>query len=210
MKHDAKVENMSAFSFVGKTMAAGLLVLAPIFLTGLLILKGLETAAGVVRPIKNALPHWLPNEEALAVLLVVAICFVVGLAMRTGMGNWVRNTLEQTVLMRIPGYTQIRDLANQVAGDPQQKAWKPALVQFDDGLVQAFLVEECDETLVTVFVPAIPSVLTGDVFIMHRDRVHLLDLPFATALKSISHWGAGSKEWIAAYHRKSEIARNHD
>jgi uncharacterized membrane protein len=150
------------------------------------------------------LPHWIPNEEALSLLVLLMLCFLVGLALRTGLGRWIQQTLESNLLRRIPGYTQIRDLALQVAGDTQQKAWKPALVQFDDGLVQAFLVEECDEQLVTVFVPAIPSILTGDVFIMDRKRVHMLDIPFATAIKSISHWGAGSKDWIAAYKMSSK------
>ncbi|MFO0013427.1 MAG: DUF502 domain-containing protein [Planctomycetota bacterium] len=195
---------MKPFRFLGKTILAGVLVLAPIFLTGLLFVKGFETVAGVVRPLRKALPHWLPNEEALSVLLLLTLCFLIGLALRTGLGRWIQQRLENNLLSRIPGYTQIRDIARQVAGDQQQKAWKPALVQFDDGLVQAFLVEECNDDLVAVFVPAIPSVLTGDVFIMDRKRVHLLDIPFATAIKSISHWGAGSKEWVAAYSRLSQ------
>lgn len=177
---------------------SGLLLVVPIYLTGLLLAKGLETVAVVVKPIKNMLPHWFPGEEILSVIVVLLICLLLGLALRTGLGQWLRDWCERILLNRIPGYTQIRDLARQVAGDQHQKAWKPALVQFDDGLVHAFLVEECNEELVTVFVPAIPSVLTGDVFIMERKRVHLLDVPFATAFKSISHWGAGSKELVAA------------
>lgn len=195
---------MKPFRFLGRTILAGLLVLAPIFLTGLLIAKGFESVASVVKPLRVALPHWIPNEEALSVLLLLTLCFLVGLAVRTGLGRWMQQTLDTNLLSRIPGYTQIRDLALQVAGDTQQKAWKPALVQFDDGLVQAFLVEECSDELVTVFVPAIPSVLTGEVFIVDRQRVHLLDVPFATALKSISHWGAGTKELVAAYARISQ------
>ncbi len=201
---------MKPFRFVGKTILAGLLVLAPIFLTGLLVAKGFEAVAGVVKPLREVLPHWIPNEEALSVLALLMLCFFVGLALRTGLGRWIQQTLESNLLSRIPGYTQLRDLALQVAGDTQQKAWKPALVQFDDGLVQAFLVEECDEHLVTVFVPAIPSILTGDVFIMDRKRVHMLDISFATAIKSISHWGAGSKDWIAAYTRALEKQSNDD
>ncbi|MFN6161200.1 MAG: DUF502 domain-containing protein [Planctomycetota bacterium] len=195
---------MQPLRFLGRTILAGLLVLAPIFLTGLLIAKGFESVASVVKPWRKALPHWLPNEEALSVLLLLTLCFLVGLAMRTGLGRWMQQKLDANLLSRIPGYTQIRDLALQVAGNTQQNVWKPALVQFDDGLVQAFLVEECSDELVTVFVPAIPSVLTGEVFIVDRKRVHLLDVPFATALKSISHWGAGSKELVAAYSRISQ------
>ncbi|MCU0710090.1 MAG: DUF502 domain-containing protein [Pirellula sp.] len=177
---------------------SGLLLVVPIYLTGLLLAKGFETAVEVVKPIKGVLPQWFPGEEVMSVALILIICLLLGLALRTSLGQWLRDWIENTFLNRIPGYTQIRDLSRQVAGDPHQKAWKPALVQFEDGLVHAFLVEECNDELVTVFVPDIPSVLTGDVFIVKRERVHLLDVPFATAFKSLSNWGAGSKDLIAS------------
>ena len=38
-----------------------------------------------------------------------------------------------------------------------------------------------------------------------RERVHPLDIPFTQALKSVSRWGSGSKELVAAM--ETEIAR---
>ena len=38
----------------------------------------------------------------------------------------------------------------------------------------------------------------GAVYILDRDRVHPLNVPFTQALKSVSRWGSGSKELVAA------------
>jgi uncharacterized membrane protein len=51
---------------------------------------------------------------------------------------------------------------------------------------------------VTVFVPSVPTPLAGAVYIIARARVHPIDIPFTDAIKSISRWGAGSKDLVAA------------
>ena len=50
------------------------------------------------------------------VLLLVAICFVVGLIVRTGPGLRVKNAFEQAVLGRLPGYPFFRGLAKRLTG----------------------------------------------------------------------------------------------
>jgi hypothetical protein len=36
------------------------------------------------------------------------------------------------------------------------------------------------------------------VYILGPERVHVIDVPFTQAIRSVSRWGAGSKELIAA------------
>jgi len=36
------------------------------------------------------------------------------------------------------------------------------------------------------------------VYVLRRERVHILDIPFTQALSSISRWGSGSKDLVAA------------
>ncbi|HEY3186986.1 MAG TPA: hypothetical protein VGJ70_05905, partial [Solirubrobacteraceae bacterium] len=61
-----------------------------------------------------------------------------------------------------------------------------------------FVVEEHPDGRYTVFVPAVPTPAVGAVYIMDRRRVHLLDVPFAHAVRSITQWGAGSGELLRA------------
>jgi uncharacterized membrane protein len=49
-----------------------------------------------------------------------------------------------------------------------------------------------------VFVPSVPTPLAGAVYVLDRQRVHILDVPFTHAVSVISRWGAGSHELVAA------------
>jgi uncharacterized membrane protein len=119
-------------------------------------------------------------------------------AVRTAAGRVIRERIEKSLFERIPGYAVVRSLTQRLAGTGEENAWKPALVEIEDALVPAFIVEECDDGRFTVFVPSVPTPLAGAVYILSRDRVHPLDIAFTQAFKSISRWGSGSKELVAA------------
>jgi uncharacterized membrane protein len=76
--------------------------------------------------------------------------------------------------------------------------WKTALVEIEDALVPAFIIEEHDDGRFTVFVPSVPTPFAGAVYVLNAARVHPIDVPFAQALQSISKWGSGSKALVAA------------
>jgi uncharacterized membrane protein len=65
-------------------------------------------------------------------------------------------------------------------------------------LVPAFIIEEFPDGRYTVFVPSIPTPLAGAVYVLDRNRVHPLDVPFTDALKAVSRWGAGAKDLVMA------------
>jgi uncharacterized membrane protein len=184
--------------FVAKAIVAGLLVVVPIYLAVLLLLKGMKTVAGLVRPFALLLPDWLPAEQALSLLLVLLICFLIGVVIQTRAGKGMRERIEKAFFERIPGYALIRSLTQQLAGQSVEKAWKPALVEIEDALVPAFIIEELADGRYTVFVPSIPTPLAGAVYVLDRKRVHPLDVPFTQALQVVSRWGSGAKDLVAA------------
>jgi len=94
-------------------------------------------------------------------------------------------------------------LTQRLAGDTEQSTWQPALVDIEDALVPAFIIEELDDGRFTVFVPSVPTPLAGAVYVIGRDRVHILDIPFTQAIRVVSRWGAGAKDLVAAM-RKSD------
>ena len=184
--------------FVANALIGGALVVLPLYLAVLLLLKGMQAVAGLVRPIAGLLPQWMPAENILALLLVLIVCFVVGLAVRTRAGRAIGARMEVAVLGKIPGYTMIRGLTQRIAGDTSENVWKPALVEIEDALVPAFIIEEFDDGRFTVFVPSVPTPFAGAVYVLNAARVHPIDVPFAQALQSISKWGSGSKALVAA------------
>lgn len=116
----------------------------------------------------------------------------------------IRDREEAVFFARLPGYSLLRSLTQRVAGGSRGKEWKPAFAEIQDGLVPAFVVEELDDGRFTVFVPSIPTPLAGAVYILDRSRVHLLDIPFTDAVKSISRWGSGSRDMVAAMRRADD------
>lgn len=184
--------------FVARTLAAGLLIVVPIYLAVLLLLKAMKSVVGLVRPFALLLPDYVPAETLLSLLLVLLVCFLIGLAVRTRAGRLARERLESGLFERVPGYGLIRSLTQQVAGKSAENVWKPALAEIEESLVPAFIIEELADGRYTVFVPSIPTPLAGAVYILDRRRVHPVDVPFTQALTVVSRWGSGAKELVAA------------
>jgi uncharacterized membrane protein len=185
-------------AFVVSAFVSGLLLVAPVYLAVLLLLKAMHSVVAVVRPLAMALPAWLPAEHVLSLLLVLLVCFLIGAAVRTPAGRALRERLETSLFDRLPGYALFRSLTHRLAGQEEENVWQPALAEIEEALVPAFIIEALADGRFTVFVPSVPTPLAGSVYILSRDRVHPLDVPFTQAIKSVSRWGAGSKELVAA------------
>ena len=151
----------------------------------LLLLKGMKTVGNLVRPFANLLPEWLPAEDLLSLLLVLAICVLIGASIDTETGKRARNWLETNVFERIPGYALLRSLAYQVAGGRRESTWKPALMQTDEALVPAFIIERLDDGRYTLFVPSIPTPFAGAVYVLDAERVHPVNVPFTDAVSVV-------------------------
>jgi uncharacterized membrane protein len=195
-----------ALVFITRAFFSGLLIVVPIYLAILLLLKGMKSVVGLVHPLAALLPDWIPAETAMSLVLILGICVLVGVAVRTRVGQAARNQIERTFFERIPGYGLLRSLTQQIAGKSRENIWRPALFKTDEGLLPAFIIEEFEDGRYTVFVPSIPTPLAGAVYVVARNRVHALDVPFTDALKTVSRWGSGAKDMVEAMERAQKPA----
>ena len=195
-----------AMQAISKALIRGLLIVVPVYLAIILLLKGMQTVAKLVRPLSALLPDWIPADELLSLLLVLAICAAIGASVGTRIGREARDWLERTVLERIPGYGVIRSLTHQMAGKSRDSAWRAAMVEIEDAHVPGFIIEEFEDGRYTVFVPSIPTPFAGAVYVLDRKRVHPVDVPFTDAIRVISRWGSGAKELVAAMERRESVA----
>ena len=191
-----------AREFITSTVVGGLLIVVPVYLAVLLLLKGMQSVGSLVRPFTALLPEWIPAERFLSMVLVLMICFLVGLAVRTRSGRAARERLEVACFGKLPGYGLIRSLTQRMAGDSADSAWMPALIEIEDALVPGFVIEPLDDGRFTVFVPSVPTPFAGAVYVISAERVHILDVPFTQAVRSISRWGSGSGELVAAMRKE--------
>jgi uncharacterized membrane protein len=184
--------------FVVSSLVGGLVIVVPLYLSVLLILKAMQAVAGVVRPIAKLLPEWFPAERILSFLLVLIVCFLIGVAVRAPTGRAARERIEKSLFEKIPGFALFRSLTHQLTGSAEERVWKPALAEIEEALVPAFIIEEFEDGRFTVFVPSAPTPVSGSVYILTPERVHPVDVPFAHAIKALARWGSGSKELVAA------------
>ena len=192
--------------FVVKSFVTGLLILVPVYLSVLLLLKAMHSVTGLARPFTMLLPEWFPAEDVLSLLLVMIVCFLIGAAVRTPAGRALEERIEKSLFERMPGYALFRSLTQRLAGkNDEENVWKPALAEIEEALVPAFIIEELEDGRFTVFVPSVPTPFAGAVYILTPERVHPLDVPFTQAIKSISRWGSGSKELVAAMKTESAL-----
>lgn len=189
--------------FVVSALVGGLLVVVPIYLTVLLLLRAIRALSGLVHPVATMFPAWLPAENLLALIVVLLVCFLIGAAVRTPAGRAGRERLEKSLFERVPGYALFRSLTQQAAGQSQETAWKPAMAEIEEALVPAFIIEKLDDGRFTVYVPSVPTPVSGAIYILTPERVHPLDIPFTSAIKTLSRWGAGSGELVAAMKREN-------
>ena len=182
----------------GATLVGGILVVVPVYLGVLLLLKATKSLADLLKPITALFPGWLPGDQMLSMLLLLAICFLVGVAIGTPAGRQIEKRIEHSLFEKIPGYALFRSLTQRLVGESQDEAWKPALAEIEHALVPAFIIEEHADGRFTIFVPSVPTPLAGAVYVLTADRVHPADIAFTQALKTVSRWGAGCKDLVAA------------
>lgn len=182
-------------------LVTGFIIIVPVYLSILLLLKAMSSVRGLVKPVALLVPDWLPGEDLIAFLLLLILCLMVGMIVRTKAGKAVRERIERSLFERIPGYALLRSLTQRLVGEDRENVWKPALAEIEEALVPAFIIEEFDDGRYAVFVPSVPTPLAGAVYILERGRVHPIDVPFTQAIKVISRWGQGSKELVAAMER---------
>jgi len=176
------------------TLIGGLLVVLPIYLSILLLAKTLAGILALLSPVTATIPAGAQFRQIFALMIVLAVCLIAGLVVRTGAGLRAKNALERSVLAKIPGYSLVRGLAERLGGDAGEGSFQPALVELEDALSPGFIIEELEDDRYTVLVPSVPTPAAGSLFILPRERVHPLDVPFTQAVKVISKWGAGAGE----------------
>lgn len=184
--------------FTKTTLIGGVLVILPVYVTILLLLKAVNGLLALLSPVTAQLPAGVQFRHVAAILLLIAVCFVVGLAVRTGPGLRAKNVFEQVVLEKLPGYTFLRGLAKRLTGRSEEHTLQPALVEIEEALVPALIVEELEDGSFTVLVPSAPTPMAGSLYILPAERVHPVDLPFTTAISVFTKWGTGAGEYVRA------------
>ena len=195
----------AVIEFLKTTLLGGLLVLMPAYVAVLLLLRAAQGVVALLGPITSGLS--VSHRTLVALAIVLAASFFTGLAIRTRLGRRVSELVEHRVLDRIPGYGLMRAVSRRLGGqDDETGMFAVALVELEEALVPAFIVDEHADGRCTVFVPSVPTPAAGALYILTPERVHRVDVPLPTALGCITRWGAGTNVLLEAM-QKAEGAK---
>lgn len=172
--------------FTKTTLIGGVLIILPTYLSVLLLAEVVKGLLAFVAPVTSQIPASVQFRHILSILLLTAVCFIVGLIVRTSPGLRAKNAFERTVLEKLPGYKLLRGLAGRLTGHTDEPAFAPALVEIAEALVPALIVEELEGGSYTVLVPSVPTPMVGALYILPHERVHPVDVPFTKALSVFS------------------------
>ena len=184
--------------FLKVTLVGGLLVVLPLWVSLLMLAKAINGALKMLLPIAKLLPQKIVHEKIAAMLLLLLICFVVGLLTRTQLGQRIGHWIVENILDRIPGFALIRGMTRQFVGNKEETLFQPALVEIEEALVPAFIIEKHTDGQLTVFVSSSPTPMAGAIYILSPERVHPVDVPLRKAMVCVTKWGAGAAEMRAA------------
>jgi uncharacterized membrane protein len=185
--------------FLKTTLIGGLLIVVPTYLAVLLLAKAVGGLLALLGPIVALLPQGVQHfGRILAIVLVVLVCFVLGLIARTRVGRRAIEAFERHVLERLPGFALLRSVVRRVSGAGDEAQFQPVLVEIEEALTPGFIVEEIGDDRFVVLVPSVPTPAAGSLYILPRERVHWVDVPITEAIAVITRWGAGTSGLLKA------------
>jgi uncharacterized membrane protein len=186
-------------SFLSTTVIGGLLVLVPVALLVLILDDVLVMVVELVAPLAEMLPVEKLGGESVATLvalaLIVAFCFLVGLLARTAIGSRLGGWVEGAVLRRVPAYGMLKTLSQQFAGrgTAEQSMFVPAVLSLpQDSLQLVYVIEEHGNGFSTVMIPSVPAALAGPLQYVRSERLRKLEVPLARVVQSLQACGIGA------------------
>ncbi|MDW3223223.1 MAG: hypothetical protein R8G34_10115 [Paracoccaceae bacterium] len=178
------------------TILGGLLFLVPFAV--ILVVFGKAYQVSIV--VATALDKYIPVSHVagvafaniLALLLIVLVCYLAGLAARRGFLSTKMEKLEGFLIDALPGYAVAKGMIGSVAKEDEiASLLTPVMVKFDDYDQIAFEIER-DAGRSVLFLPGAPTTWSGTTVVVDKERVQYLSIPAHQAVKLMRVLGRGS------------------
>lgn len=184
------------FKFLKTTLLGGFLFVLPFIVVILIFEKAVDLVQKALNPIVSRLPQQFNHPWFIAIILIVGICFIAGLMLRTRLGKNAARGIEGSILEKIPGYRILRDLSGRLMGQSEDHRFLTVLIESGDCQELGLLVEENEDGQCTVFIPSVPNPAVGELKIVAVANVRRLDVSVKETLRCLSAWGVGSNKLL--------------
>ena len=183
--------------FLITTLIGGIVVLLPIVILVWVVRLIVTLLQSILRPITSLIQLEVPDIvlNLIAFLAVVALCFLIGLIIRTRAGSAIYNYVEKNWLEKLPTYGSIRDIVQQFTGRKKQPFNQVVTLEALGVKMTGFVTDEKGD-MFTIFVPTAPNPTNGFVFHVHRNQLQFVDVKTEAAMRTVVGMGVGSQDLL--------------
>lgn len=192
-------------SFVSITLIGGFMVILPIAIFILL----LDWLLGLVSQLIRPLSEWLVEQTAFTnlvadifgVALLLVACFLIGLFIKTSVGEWIHDQIDEWLSKLAPGYKTIREVVSQLLGGEgntsllKGEVCRAYIMGRAAGVsVTAIITAKHVNGDLTVYAPTAPIPTSGFVYHLSSECVDLLPhVSVEEAMRTVISCGSGSQ-----------------
>lgn len=192
-------------TFIKTSIIGGLAVILPAVVLTLIFRWLYNWITDIIQPLTDLVIAKGQFQEIVADVLVIAIilavCFLVGVVIKTKAGQFIQDNLEKRILQMAPGYPTIKSVVMQFIGKEKSPFSSVALVQVfgNETLMTAFITDTHQNGRYTVFVPTGPNPTSGLIFHIPQQYVHPVNVSVEETMRSVIGCGAGSTNLLGAF-----------
>lgn len=179
------------------TIIGGIVFLFPFGILLLVLHEVLQLALVIVDPIASLFPeedYWgISLALILAVLLILIVCFLAGLAARHAVVSGLSNKADRFLEQSIPGYDFMRSKITSIVSEERAVSASKVVTVNVGGLKRfAFLIEENEETgEAVVFLPTAPNSEAGTLGRVPISKVEFTNVSAHRVHKAFKFYGRG-------------------
>ena len=192
--------------FLKTTLIGGIVFMVPIIIFIAIIGKAIKLTNKLAAPVSALIPvdaiGNIAVADLLALVIILLICFLAGLAAKSTLARKSVSNLESRVFSKIPVYGFVKSKIDAIVQPEKAEGMKPVLAQFDDYWQIVFEVERITGGTVAIYLPGAPDPWSGSVCFVTEDRIQPLELTLPPVLRTLRGLGKGSNEQLRAYLKK--------
>jgi len=189
--------------FLKTTVIGGVVFMVPIIIFIAIIGKAIELTVKLAAPVSALIPvdsiGNIAVANLLALIIVLLLCFLAGLAAKSTLARKFVSNLESRVLSKIPVYGLLKSKIDAIVQPEKAEGMKPVLARFDDSWQIALEVERMPGGVVTIYLPGAPDPWSGSVCFVTEDRIQPLELTLPPVLRILNGIGKGSNEQLRIF-----------
>ncbi|WP_374029921.1 DUF502 domain-containing protein [Bdellovibrio bacteriovorus] len=187
--------------FLKSTFSAAAGVVLPLALIVLILQRLFQALSTSIAPLAKAIfPQAFIDRyiatEILTLIVLLMFSMLIGLIAQTRWGQSFGHWLEDRTLGHLPIYRTLKEFSERlIPSDKDNVLFQPALlIRGDEMNTFVYIVEKYGEDHVVIFVPSVPSTLSGSLCIVPKTDVRVLPVPALAMAKVFSRWGVGTSK----------------